>query len=291
MSQPQQYPTLLVQTQEVRSLCCVQAVLGMCNLYYHGQAQLQIGNMRRQMAIAEQELQRERDSNELLNQEKLKEFADEVSQRAEGLVNSYRAKLAGNEVGELQNGQTISGMILESAKNALLIKAISSQHPEDEHFAKLKYRNLELSKMNETLSQQVRNNEDEIASLNKALKLAVEDGQRRKPRRGKICYGGQTIAIEMKPQCMQKSKQSRNAVQYIDFLNRRNGELRLELTFYRECYRHTEKFKQKITNISQDLLHACILRDDQGEVFDAFVAPYKALNSSKNTTVSKDGWI
>ncbi|KAJ6199984.1 hypothetical protein J3E72DRAFT_185556, partial [Bipolaris maydis] len=101
---------------------------------------------------------------------------------------------AGNEVGELQNGQTISGMILESAKNALLIKAISSQHPEDEHFAKLKYvmdqnRNLELSKMNETLSQQVRNNEDEIASLNKALKLAVEDGQRRKPRRGKMSVG------------------------------------------------------------------------------------------------------
>ncbi|KAL6152700.1 hypothetical protein ACJBU6_07886 [Exserohilum turcicum] len=113
------------------------------------------------------------------------------------------------------------------------------------------------------------------------------------------CYGGQTIAIEMEPQCMQKSKQSRDAVQYIDFLNRRN-----------------EKFKQKITNISQDLLHACIiglldemafgeilglsqafvdavdqLRDDQGEAFDAFVAPYKALNSSKNTTVSKDGWI
>lgn len=130
------------------------------------------------------------------------------------------------------------------------------------------------------------------------------------------CYGGQTIAIEMEPQCMQKSKQSRDAVQYIDFLNRRNGELRLELTFYRECYRHTEKFKQKITNISQDLLHACIiglldemafgeilglsqafvdavdqLRDDQGEAFDTFVAPYKALNSSKNTTVSKDGWI
>ncbi|KAL6152699.1 hypothetical protein ACJQWK_11676 [Exserohilum turcicum] len=246
MSQPQQYPTPSVQTQEgitetQHQRCCVQAALGMCNLYYHGQAQLQsiyrnlqmsqneVGNMRRQMAIAEQELQRERDSNELLNQgfmelqechskllddhksceglnmdlhqsaEKSKEFADEVSQRAEGLVNSYRAKLAGNEVGELQNGQTISGMILESAKNALLIKAISSQHPEDEHFAKLKYvmdqnvdfqqRNLELSKMNETLSQQVRNNEDEIASLNKALKLAVEDGQRRKPRRGKMSVG------------------------------------------------------------------------------------------------------
>lgn len=130
------------------------------------------------------------------------------------------------------------------------------------------------------------------------------------------CYGGQTIAIEMEPRCMQKSKQSRDVVQYIDFLNRRNGELRLELTFYRKCYRHAEKFKQKITDISQDLLCACIvglldemafneilglsqavvnaidqLRDDQGEAFDAFVAPYKALNNSKNTNVSKDGWI
>ncbi|KAJ5028938.1 hypothetical protein J3E73DRAFT_389528 [Bipolaris maydis] len=371
--QPQQYPTPSVQTQEgitetQHQRYCVQAALGIYNLYYHGQAQLQsiyrnlqisqnkVGNIQRQIAIAEQELQRERDSNKLLNQgfielqechskllddhksckglnidlhqstEKSKEFANKVSQRAEGLVNSYRAKLARNKVGELQNSQTISGMILESAKNALLIKAISSQHPEDEHFAKLKYiidqnvdfqqRNLELSKINETLSQQVRNNKDKIASLNKALKLTVKDRQRRKPRRGKICYGGQTIAIEMEPQCMQKSKQSRNAVQYIDFLNRRNGELRLELTFYRECYRHTEKFKQKITNISQDLLHAYIvslldemafgeilglsqafvdavdqLRDDQGEAFNAFVAPYKALNSSKNTTVSKDGWI
>lgn len=115
---------------------------------------------------------------------------------------------------------------------------------------------------------------------------------------------------------MQKSKQSRDAVQYIDFLNRRNGELRLELTFYRECYRHTEKFKQKITDISQDLLHACIvglldemafneilglsqavvnavdqLRDDQANAFDAFVAPYKALKSSKNNTLLKGGWI
>jgi hypothetical protein len=115
---------------------------------------------------------------------------------------------------------------------------------------------------------------------------------------------------------MQKSKQSRDVVQYIDFLNRRNGELRLELTFYRECYQHAEKFKQKISGISQDLLHACIvgllddmafdeirylsetvvdavdqLCDDQERAFDAFVAPYKASTSHKHTTVSKDGWI
>jgi hypothetical protein len=130
------------------------------------------------------------------------------------------------------------------------------------------------------------------------------------------CHGGQTIAIEMEPRHMQKSKQSRDVVQYIDFLNRKNGELRLELTFYRECYRHAEKFREKIGIVSQDLLHACIvglldeaafdeirdlsktvveavdqLRHDQEEAFDAFIAPYKALKSPKKATMSTDGWI
>lgn len=130
------------------------------------------------------------------------------------------------------------------------------------------------------------------------------------------CYGGRTIAIDMEPHYMQKSKHSGNVVDYIDFLNRRNGELRLELTYYRESYRHAEKFKEKIAEISQDLLHACIvglldemafdeirdlskavvdavdqLRHDQKDAFDAFIAPYKAVKSPKNTTLSTDGWI
>jgi hypothetical protein len=130
------------------------------------------------------------------------------------------------------------------------------------------------------------------------------------------CYGGQTIAMEMEPRHMKKSKQSRDVVHYIDFLNRRNGELRLELTFYRECYRHAEKFKEKIAGISQDLLHECIigllddlafdeirelskavvdavdqLCHDQEKAFDDFIAPYKALKSPKKTTMSTDGFI
>jgi hypothetical protein len=130
------------------------------------------------------------------------------------------------------------------------------------------------------------------------------------------CYGGQTIAIEMEPRYMHKSKQSRDVVHYMDFLNRRNGELRLELTFYRECYRHAEKFKEKIAGISQDLLHACIIglldeiafdeiRDlskavvdavdqlghDQEKAFDDFIAPYKALKSPTGSTMSTDGFI
>jgi hypothetical protein len=130
------------------------------------------------------------------------------------------------------------------------------------------------------------------------------------------CYGGQTMAIGMEPRHMQKSKQSGDVVHYIDFLNRRNGELRLELTFYRECYRHAEKFKEKIAETSQDLLHTCIIglldemdfdeirnlskavvdavdqfRHDQEKAFDDYIAPYKASKSPKNNTTSTDGFI
>jgi len=115
---------------------------------------------------------------------------------------------------------------------------------------------------------------------------------------------------------MQKSKQSGDMAQYIDFLNRKNGELRLELTFYRECHQHAEKFRDKIGTISQDLLHACIvglldeaafdeIRDlskaivdavdelgrDQEDAFDAFIASYKAPKRKEKTNMSTDGWI
>ncbi|KAI1684355.1 hypothetical protein KJE20_06860 [Pyrenophora tritici-repentis] len=102
---------------------------------------------------------------------------------------------AGGEVEGLYVGQSISGLILESAKNALLVKAVSSQHSGDEQFTELSYVinqnsdfqkcNTELSKQVETLSQQVKDGKSEVASLNKALELAAEDGQRKKPRRGK----------------------------------------------------------------------------------------------------------
>jgi hypothetical protein len=116
---------------------------------------------------------------------------------------------------------------------------------------------------------------------------------------------------------MLRSKQSsRDVVHYIDFLNRRNGKLRLELTFYRECYRHAEKFKERIAETSQDLLHACIIglldvmafdelrdlskavvdavdqfRHDQEKAFNDYIAPYKASKSPKDITTSTDGFI
>ncbi|UPX14616.1 uncharacterized protein EKO05_0005093 [Ascochyta rabiei] len=213
----------------------------MSNLYYYGQSQLQnmhhhlqatqneVGNKRRQLLAAEQELQREREANELLNQQcaELQEchykllkahenaeelqkdlsqsvndskiFADEVARRAESLVNDLRAKLAGGNVAELQNGQSISGMILESAKNTLLLQAISSQHSEEDPITPLSHvtdqnvglqqRNNELSRQVETLSRQVEDGKNEVTNLNKALELTAEDGRRKKPRRGKMSGG------------------------------------------------------------------------------------------------------
>ncbi|XP_014553187.1 hypothetical protein COCVIDRAFT_108327, partial [Bipolaris victoriae FI3] len=128
------------------------------------------------------------------------------------------------------------------------------------------------------------------------------------------CYSSTTIAIEIEPHYIQKSKQPKDIVHYIDFLNRRNRELRFELTFYREYYQHAEKFKKKINRISQDLLQACILsllnriafneiRDlsnavsdavdqlshNQEQAFKAFIAPYRSSKSLKKTTISIDG--
>jgi uncharacterized phage infection (PIP) family protein YhgE len=182
-------------------------------------AQNEIGNTQRQVAATEQELQRERQGHELLHQqfaelqechfkllkeyegsERLcedlhrsaqdsKTFADEVARRVEGLVNSPQTRLAGGKAGELDNDQSISAMILESAKNALLVEAVSGQHSEDEHFIKLKHvvdQNVELQQRNMALSQQVEEGKNELASLNKALELAAEGGRRKKPRRGKM---------------------------------------------------------------------------------------------------------
>jgi hypothetical protein len=180
----------------------------------------EIEDTRRQNLAVEQELKREREESELVNQQsveleechyrllkeyenakKLQEdlgqsandskmFADEVARRAESLVNDLRAKLAGGEVAELQNGQSIGGMILESAKNALLVKAMSTQQSEEDLLTQLscvmdqnvglQQRNVELSKQVETLSRKVEDGENEVASLSKALELTANDKPRRK---------------------------------------------------------------------------------------------------------------
>ncbi|CAN9212200.1 unnamed protein product [Alternaria alternata] len=189
-------------------------------------AQNKISNTQRQVATTEQELQRERQGYKLLHQQfaelqechfKLlkeykdskrlckdlhrsaqdsKTFANKVARRVKGLVNSPQTRLAEGKAEELSNNQSISAIILESAKNALLIEAVSSQHSEDEHFTKLKHvidqnvelqqRNMALSKQIKTLSQQVKEGKNKLASLNKALELAAKGRRRKKPQQGKM---------------------------------------------------------------------------------------------------------
>lgn len=173
---------------------------------------------RRQMLVTEKELQRERKASELLHQEfselqechdkllkqydscvKVQEvlnksatdsrmFADEVARRAESLLENSRSRLAGGGANDSDNGQSISRMILESASNALLVQAISNQHSEDEDFTKLRNfidENVELREDNKTLSKQVEDGKNEIASLKTALSIATEDRRRKKSRRGR----------------------------------------------------------------------------------------------------------
>lgn len=113
---------------------------------------------------------------------------------------------------------------------------------------------------------------------------------------------------------MQHSKRSEDMTQYIDFLNRRNGELRLEVTFYRPCFQNSERFRESIAELSQDLLHECIigLLDDTAfeevraiskslvkavenldtlntEAFEAFVAPCRASRLASSFHSQADG--
>ncbi|EUC27560.1 hypothetical protein COCCADRAFT_111378 [Bipolaris zeicola 26-R-13] len=199
-------------------------------MYNHLQAaQSEVGNTRSQILAIEKVLQQERKASELFNQQfmelqechdkllkeyescvKVQEdlnksakesrmFADEVARRAESLLNSSPARLAGGDVEGSQSGQSISGILLESAKNALLVQAISSQHLEDENFTQLRYvmdqnvdfqhHNMELREQIQTLSQQVEDGKNEVASLNKALEIATEDRRRKRSRRGKSLAG------------------------------------------------------------------------------------------------------
>ena len=51
------------------------------------------------------------------------------------------------------------------------------------------------------------------------------------------CLGGETVALDMEPIQMQRSKRAESPKQHIEFLSRKVGQLRLEVDFYRRCYR------------------------------------------------------
>ena len=117
-------------------------------------------------------------------------------------------------------------------------------------------------------------------------------------------YGGSTVALEMEPMQMEHSKRRENIQQYLDSLSRKNGQLRLEITFYRECFKQAERFKDQVYGLSQNLLHECIIgllddaafdeirdisnslhealevfRKKQKKAYRAFVAPYKSKDT------------
>jgi hypothetical protein len=124
-------------------------------------------------------------------------------------------------------------------------------------------------------------------------------------------YGGSTIALEMEPTHMEHSKRREDTQQYLDSLSRQNGQLRLEITFYRECFKHAERFKDQVYGLSQNLLHECIIgllddaafdeirnisnslhdaselfRKKQKKAFKAFVVPYRLKDTeSRDTSV------
>ncbi|OAL56162.1 hypothetical protein IQ07DRAFT_498641 [Pyrenochaeta sp. DS3sAY3a] len=129
------------------------------------------------------------------------DHAEEVARRAEGLVKHMTAKLSGADVTEMPNGQSISGLLLESASNALLVAAMSEGYPQKEEITQLKYvmdqnvifqeKNLDLTQeleslrsINENLSKQAEESKHEAANLTKALEITRED-KWKKARRSK----------------------------------------------------------------------------------------------------------
>jgi hypothetical protein len=124
------------------------------------------------------------------------EYAKEVSVKAESLINHHlQTEGRGGEAAEGRKGQSLSAMILESAKNSLLVNAMSRQFPEEHINNQLKYvmdnnvqfqlRITELEQQNKVMSQQLENANNENANLKKAAELVSEDQQQQKPRRGR----------------------------------------------------------------------------------------------------------
>lgn len=147
--------------------------------------------------------------------EEYRSYAEEVSRQAEETINGLCAGITKGEDGEEHNGQSISAMITQSAKNALFVEATTRGYSETDILHRLKYaieqnaaiqlrieslsgeletrdRELEtLYRELETRDRQLgaRNKEleardKEISSLNKALELASEGGKQTRPRRG-----------------------------------------------------------------------------------------------------------
>lgn len=126
--------------------------------------------------------------------EEYQSYAQEVARQAEEIINDLRTGSAEREVGEKPNGQSISAMIMQSAKNALLVEATARGYSETDILHRLKNvidQNAEFQLQIESLSEtlgardgELEARNKEIASLNKALELTAEGGKQTRTRRG-----------------------------------------------------------------------------------------------------------
>jgi hypothetical protein len=205
---------LQMQHQFIQNQTQLQATSNQCQ-YFRGQ-----------LETTNRELERERKASEIVNQRsqereechcklqkdyhRVKEenaylqqsiedseaLLRETTRRADELSNGFRARAARGEVADPLNGQSLSELVLESAKDSLLVRAMSGQYSEEDLVTRLKnvmeenisfqLRNEDLARQNMTITQELGDGNNEIANLKKVLELTEEDNnQRKKPRRGK----------------------------------------------------------------------------------------------------------
>jgi hypothetical protein len=140
---------------------------------------------------SQQDLQQSQ--QDLQQSEDYKQYCIGVYQKAEELVQYYKAKAEGGKVAGVQEGHNIGAIILESAKNKQLIDTMSGNYSEEDIITKLKYitgenvnlqlHNTQLNNQVAALVAQVENSDNKVANLTKALELASEDKQPNKKTR------------------------------------------------------------------------------------------------------------
>ncbi|KAF9729886.1 hypothetical protein PMIN01_11819 [Paraphaeosphaeria minitans] len=140
--------------------------------------------------------------------EEYRSYAEEVARQAQEIINNVRTGPTEGEVGEGHNGQSISAIILQSAKSVLLVEATTRGYSETDILDRLKYVidqnavfRLQIGSLSEALEargkeleargkeleargKELEARDKEIASLNKAFELTAEEGKRTRSRRG-----------------------------------------------------------------------------------------------------------
>lgn len=102
--------------------------------------------------------------------------------------------------------------------------------------------------------------------------------------------GRRTLALEMDPLYLEQFKQ--DSLKDIEYLTRRLGDLRLEAVFYRECFQHSQMFKDAVSSLAQELLHQCIIgllrsASFQATESDTFINDIKTISGTLLSAVEK----